>query len=72
MELLAHGLSVREVEEVFTDESDRLLLSRTAVSEFGERLWEDYQKFALQDLGTYEDVYLFTDGIVVRIRPGSR
>ena len=42
VELLARGLSVRDIEDVFTDESGRLLLSRTAVSELGERLWEDY------------------------------
>ena len=72
MELLARGLSVREVEDVFTDESGRLLLSRTAVSELGERLWSDYQEFVSRDLGEYEVVYLFIDGIAERIRPGSR
>ena len=39
MELLARGLSVRDIEDAFRDESGRLLLSRTAVSELGERLW---------------------------------
>ena len=42
VELLARGLSVRDIEDTFTDENGRLLLSRTAVSELGERLWEDY------------------------------
>ena len=73
VELLTRGLSVRDIEDVFfTDESGRLLLSRTAVSELGERLWEDYQEFASRDLGEYEVVYLFIDGIAERIRPGSR
>ena len=45
VELLARGLSVRDIEDTFTDENGRLLLSRTAVSELGERLWEDYQLF---------------------------
>ncbi len=72
VELLARGLSVRDIEDVFTDESGRLLLSRTAVSELGERLWEDYQEFASRDLGEHEVVYLFIDGIAERIRPGSR
>ena len=44
--MLARGLSVRDIEDAFKDESGRLLLSRTAVSQLGERLWEDYQAFA--------------------------
>ncbi|ANN60724.1 hypothetical protein EFV37_31765 [Mesorhizobium loti] len=38
VELLARGLSVRDIEDAFKDESGRLLLSKTAVSEIGE-LW---------------------------------
>ena len=37
VELLARGLSVRDIEDVFKDETGRLLLSRTAVSEIGSR-----------------------------------
>ena len=48
------------------------MLSRTAVSELGERLWADYQEFATRDLGKYDIVYLFVDGIAERIRPGQR
>jgi transposase-like protein len=47
-------------------------LSRTAVSEIGERLWADYQEFATRDLSEYDIAYLFIDGIAERIRPGSR
>lgn len=43
VELLARGLSVHDIEDVFTDESGCLLLSCTAVSELGVRLWADYQ-----------------------------
>ena len=39
VELLARGLSVRDIEDAFRDETGRLLLSKTAVSEIGERLW---------------------------------
>ncbi len=42
IEMLARGLSVRDIEDAFKDETGRLLLSRTAVSELGERLWADY------------------------------
>ncbi|GLS41495.1 hypothetical protein GCM10010869_70920 [Mesorhizobium tianshanense] len=72
VELLARGLSVRDIEDAFKDESGRLLLSKTAVSEIGERLWADYQEFATRDLGEYEIAYLFIDGIAERIRPGQR
>ncbi|MER8944173.1 transposase [Mesorhizobium sp. M0915] len=57
VELLARGLSVREIEDAFRDETGRLLLSKTAVSEIGERLWADYQEFATRDLGEYEIAY---------------
>ena len=45
VELLARGLSVRDIEDAFKDESGRLLLSKTAVAEIGARLWADYQEF---------------------------
>ncbi len=66
------GLSVCDIEDAFKDESGRLLLSRTAVSEIGERLWADYQEFASRDLSEYDIVYLFIDGIAERIRPGQK
>ena len=70
--MLARGLSVRDIEDAFRDESGRLLLSRTAVSEIGERLWADYQEFAGRDLSEYDIAYLFVDGIAERIRPGQK
>jgi transposase-like protein len=72
IEMLARGLSVRDIEDAFKDEQGRLLLSRTAVSEIGERLWADYQEFAARDLSEYDIVYLFVDGIAERIRPGQK
>jgi putative transposase len=72
VEMLARGLSVRDIEDAIRDETGRLLLSRTAVSELGERLWADYQEFATRDLSEYDIVYLFVDGIAERIRPGQR
>ncbi len=62
VELPARGLSVRDIEDAFKDESGRLLLSRTAISELGERLWADYQEFASRDLSEYDIAYLFVDG----------
>ena len=72
IEMLAHGLSVRDIEDAFKDENGRLLLSKTAVSQLGERLWEDYQAFAQRDLSEYEITYLFVDGIAERLRPGAK
>jgi transposase-like protein len=72
IEMLARGLSVRDIEDAFRDETGRLLLSKTAVSELGERLWADYQDFATRDLSEYDISYLFVDGIAERIRPGQR
>jgi transposase-like protein len=63
---------VRDIEDAFKDESGRLLLSKSAVSQLGERLWEDYQAFAQRDLSEYEIVYLFIDGIAERLRPGAK
>ena len=72
IEMLARGLSVRDIEDAFKDESGRLLLSRTAVSELGAQLWEDYQAFAQRDLSEYEIAYLFVDGIAERLRAGAK
>jgi len=72
IEMLARGLSVRDIEDAFKDETGRLLLSKTAVSQLGERLWEDYQAFAQRDLSEYEIIYLFVDGIAERLRPGAK
>jgi transposase-like protein len=51
---------------------ERLLLSKPAVSQLGERLWEDYQLFATPDLSEHENTYLFVDGIAERLRLGGK
>jgi transposase-like protein len=72
IEMLARGLSVRDIEDAFEDENGRLLLSKTAASQLGERLWGDYQAFAQRDLSEYEITYLFVDGIAERLRRGAK
>jgi transposase-like protein len=47
-------------------------LSKAAVSQLGERLWEDYKAFAERDLSEYAILYLFVDGIAERLRPGGK
>ena len=43
IEMYARGLSVRDIEAAFVDESGRCVLSKSAVSLVTERLWTDYQ-----------------------------
>lgn len=71
VEMFARGLSVRDIEAAFTDDSGRLLLSRTAVSELSERLWQDYEAFANRDLSEFDLLYLFVDGIAERLHLGQ-
>jgi transposase-like protein len=72
VELYARGLSTRDIEDAFTDETGRRLLARTAVSEVTERLWAEYEDFCKRDLSEHAIVYLLVDGIAERLRPGQR
>ncbi len=71
VEMYARGLSVRDIEAAFTDETGRCVLTKTAVSELSERLWADYQAFAGRDLGEFKVLYLFVDGIAERLHLGQ-
>jgi len=67
-EMYARGLSTRDIEATFTDATGRCLLSRSAVSELTDTLWEDYQAFCRRDLSEFEVVYLFVDGVYESLR----
>ncbi len=71
VEMYARGLSTRDIEAAFADGDGRSILSRTAVSEITERLWEEYEAFATRDLSEHRIVYLFVDGVAERLRPGQ-
>ena len=71
VELYARGLSSRDIENAFTDDTGRRLLSRAAVSETTERLWAEYEAFTTRDLGEHRIVYVFVDGIAERLRAGQ-
>jgi putative transposase len=45
-EMYARGLSTRDVEDAFHDATGQTLISKSAVSEITDRLWEDYQSRA--------------------------
>jgi transposase-like protein len=63
-EVYAHGLSVRDIE----DATDEALLSRIAVSELSETLWEDYQAFCERDLSSFAVGYVFIDAVYEGLR----
>jgi putative transposase len=71
IEMYARGLSTRDIEAAFRDESGASVLSRSAVSTVTERLWADYQAFAARDLAEFEVIYLFVDGIAERLHLGQ-
>lgn len=68
-EMYARGLSTRDVEECFKDhDSGELMISRSAVSEITDRLWEDYRQFCERDLSEIEVEYLFVDAVYESLR----
>jgi putative transposase len=68
VEMYARGLSTRDVEDCFRDATGELLISRSAVSEITDQLWDDYQAFRTRDLSTIDVCYLFVDGIYESLR----
>ncbi len=72
VEMYARGLSTRDIEATFRGEDERSLLSRTAVSEVTEQLWEEYEAFATRDLSEFKLLYLFVDGVAERLHTGQR
>ena len=67
-EMYARGLSTRDIEAAFTDATGRCLLSRSAVSELTDTLWEDYEAFSKRDLSQFQVIYLFVDGVYESLR----
>jgi putative transposase len=68
VEMYARGLSTRDVEDCFRDATGELLISRSAVSEITDQLWEDYQAFRTRELSGIDVSYLFVDGIYESLR----
>ena len=67
-EMYARGLSTRDVEDAFRDATGELLISKSAVSEITDQLWEDYQAFCSRDLTEIAVEYLFLDAIFESLR----
>ena len=69
VEMYARGLSTRDVEECFRDQATgELMISRSAVSEITDRLWEEYREFSRRDLSSVEVEYLFLDAVYESLR----
>jgi putative transposase len=68
VEMYARGLSVRDIEDALQDATGEPLLSRNAVSELSETLWEDYQAFCERDLSSFAVEYLFIDAVYEGLR----
>lgn len=68
VEMYARGLSTRDVEDCFRDATGELVISKSAVSEITDQLWEDYQVFCQRDLSGIDVCYLFLDGIYESLR----
>lgn len=68
VEMYARGLSDRDVEDLFRAEDGTVLLSKSAVSELTDRLWEEYEAFSQRDLSDLPLVYLVVDGVYEAMR----
>jgi putative transposase len=68
MEMYARGMSTRDVEDAFRDVTGELVISRSAVSEVTDALWEQYETFTSRDLSGIALEYLFVDGIYESLR----
>jgi putative transposase len=70
IEMFARGLSTRDIEAAFRDDTGTSLLSRTAGSQVTERLWQEYEAFATRDLSEFQIAYFFVDGVAERLHAG--
>lgn len=68
VQMYARGLSTRDIEDAFEQATGERMLSRTAVSELTERLWDDYLAFSERELSDFPVVYLFLDAVYEPLR----
>lgn len=68
VEMYARGLSTRDIEDLFRDEEGQVVLSRSAISEITDELWEEYEAFSQRDLSELPVVYLIVDGVYEAMR----
>jgi transposase-like protein len=68
VEMYARGLSTRDIEDLFRDEEGEVVLSRSAISEITDELWEEYEAFSQRDFSELPLVYLVVDGVYEAMR----
>jgi len=68
VEMYTRGLSTRDIEDTLKDETGKLMISRSGVSQITEALSEEYERFSSRDLSGYDVVYLFVDGVHEALR----
>jgi transposase-like protein len=67
-EMYSRGLSTRDIEETLTDEEGKPVVRRSSVSRITDELMAEYEGFCNRDLGIFDVVYLFVDGVYESIR----
>jgi transposase-like protein len=73
VELYARGLSTRDIEATFRNqETGGCTLSRTAVSQVTEALWQEYEAFQQRDLSGFAVLYVFLDAVFEPLRRQGR
>jgi transposase-like protein len=69
VQMYTRGLSTRDIEEALRDPvTGETLLSKSAVSDLTDRLWEEYMAFCQRDLSVFQVEYLFMDGLYEGMR----
>jgi putative transposase len=68
VEMYARSLSTRDIEDALEEATGDRLLSRTAVSQITEVLWDEYEAFAERDLSGFKVEYLFLDAVYESLR----
>jgi len=68
LEMYVRGLSTRDIQETFIDETGQTFLSKDGVTKLTESLYEEYERFSKRDLSIYDVVYLFVDGVYENMR----
>jgi transposase-like protein len=72
VQMYSRRLSTRDIEEALRDPlTGETLLSKSAVSELTDRLWQDYQAFCQRDLSGFQVEYVFIDGLYEGMRLGK-
>jgi len=68
VEMYARGCSTRDIEELLKDQDGHILLSKSAISQLNQRLWEEYESFCQMDLSQHDVLYLFSDAVYESLR----